>query len=217
VLGSPHMTSESSVQRSFARVVFAFDDRLRRRYGVFDYCDSPDCILRASLERAGREIVLPDGVRLEPSNLILDLHYRNEYFPSTGEKGATVAWARRVMTLMDRSLRELTGYLQSRRDLDEVVAIRAGTLMRSLDQAAQFARLASRFGFQPVLEQGSFWGRIGGFGRNSAALLLVMASNPRSAHLDILLCRETPFFISRRMLEERYRERGQVLSSDVLS
>ena len=48
------MTLETSVQRSFARVVFAFDSRLRRRNGVFDYIDSPDCILRVKLERAGR-------------------------------------------------------------------------------------------------------------------------------------------------------------------
>jgi YkoP domain len=211
------MTLETSVQRSFARVVFAFDSRLRQRNGVFDYFDSPECILRVKLERAGRRIVLPDGVRLEPSDPIVELHYRNEYFPSMGEKGATVAWARRVTTLMDRSLKQLAGYLQRRRDLDEVVAIRAVTMMRSRDHAAQFSRLASRFGFEPVPEPESLWRRIGGSGRYVVALFLVMASNPRSAHLDILLSREIPFFISRRMLEERYRERGQGLVSDELS
>jgi YkoP domain len=210
------MTLEASVQRSFARVVFAFDSRLRQRCGVFDYFDSPDCILRMKLERAGRSILLPDGVCLEPSDPIVELHFRNEFFPSMGEKGATIAWARRVTTLMDRSLKELVAYLRRRRDLDEVVAIRAVTMMRSLDQAAQFSRLASRFGFEPVPEPKSFWRRVSGFGRYVVALFLVVASNPRSAHLDILLCREVPFYISRRMLEERYRERSHGLSSDEL-
>ncbi len=199
------MTAETSVQRSFARVVFAFDSRLRRRNGVFDYFDSPDCILRVKLERAGRRIVLPDGVCLNPGDRIIELHYRNEYFPPMGEEGATVAWARRVMRLMDRSLKELYHYLQGRRDLNDIAAIRAVMLLRSSDQAAQFERLASRFGFEPVPEPDSLWRRLCGLGQNAVSLLLILAANPKAAHLDVLLCRGTPFFVSRRRLESRYR------------
>jgi hypothetical protein len=215
--GARGMTVETAVQRSFARVVFAFDSRLRRRNGVFDYIDSRDCILRMELARAGRRIDLPDGVRLEPADRIIELHYRNEYFPSMGAEGATVAWAGRVMRLMDLSLKELCEYLQSRTDLDDVAAIRAVTLLRSLDQAAQFGRLASRFGFEPVPELDSLRRRLSRAGQNVVSLLLILASNPRAAHLDLLLCRGTPFFISRRRLEERYRERSGRSSSDGLS
>ena len=116
--GAPGMTAETSVQRSFARVVFAFDSRLRRRNGVFDYIDSPDCILRVKLERAGRRIVLPDGVRLDPADRIIELHFRNEYFPPMGVEGATVAWALRAARLMDLSLKELCEYVRSRSDLE---------------------------------------------------------------------------------------------------
>jgi hypothetical protein len=204
------MTAETSVQRSFAKVIFAFDSRLRQRNGVFDYFDSPDCILRMKIERAGRRIVLPDGVCLNPGDRIIELHYRNEYFPPMGEEGATVAWARRVMTLMDGSLKELYNYLEGRRDLNDMAAIRAVMLLRSSDQAAQFARLASRFGFTPVPEPDSLWSRLRSLGRNAVSLLLILAANPRTAHLDVLLCRGTPFFVSRRKLERRYRQDGQL-------
>jgi hypothetical protein len=208
------VTLETSVQRSFARVVFAFDSQLRRRNGVFDYIDSRDCILRMNLSRAGRRIVLPDGIHLEPADRIIELHYRNEYFPPMDAEGATVGWARRVTRLMDRSLKELYEYLQSRRDLDDVTAIRAMTLMRNNDQAAKFAWLASRFGFEPVPEPDTVWRRLRGLGRNVVGLLLIMASNPKAAHLDFLLCHEAPIFISRRGLEDRYRERVAKPSSD---
>ncbi len=115
---------------------------------------------------------------------------------------------------MDRSLKELYEYLQSRRDLDDVTAIRAMTLMRNNDQAAKFAWLASRFGFEPVPEPDTAWRRLRGLGRNVVGLLLIMASNPKAAHLDFLLCHEAPIFISRRRLEERYRERVAKPSSD---
>ena len=210
------MTVETSVQRSFARVVFAFDSRLRRRNGVFDYIDSPDCILRLKLERAGRMIVLPDGVRLDPNARIIELHYRNEYFPSMGAGGPTVGWARRVMRLMDQSLRELCEYLRGRPELDDVSAIRAVTLMRSSAQAAQFEWLANHFGFEPVPLPNTLWDRLRGIGQNVVGLLLILASNPRGAHLDFLLSRRAPIFVSRRRLEDRYRERARSQSSDGL-
>jgi YkoP domain len=202
------MTLDLSVQRSFARVVFAFDSRLRQRYGVFDYIDSPNCILRMKLERVGRRVVLPDGVLLEAADRIIELHYRNEYFPCMGAQGPTVGWARRVMRLMDLSLKELCEYLQSRPELNDVSAIRAVTLMRSSNQAAQFEWLARHFGFEPVPQSDAYRGRLNGVGQKVVGLLLILASNPRAAHLDLLLSRGAPFFISRRRLEERYREQS---------
>jgi YkoP domain len=211
------MTFDLSIQRSFARVVFAFDSRLRQRNGVFDYIDSPNCILRMKLERVGRRVVLLDGVRLEAADRIIELHYRNEYFPSIGAQGPTVAWARRVMKLMDLSLKELCEYLQSRPELDDVAAIRAVTLMRSSAQAAQFKELARRFGFESVPQPDAVSGRLNSVGQNLVGLLLILATNPRAAHLDFLLSRGAPIFISRRRLEERYRERRSPPSADGFS
>ena len=200
------MTAETSVQRSFARVVFALDSRLRRRYGVFDYLDSPDCILRMRVGRVGRRIVLSDGVRLEPADRIAELHFRNEHFPAMHQGGATIAWARRVAQRMDLSLRELCRYLESRSELDDVAAIRAVMPLRNFDQAPQFERIASRFGFAPSPEPDTVTGQLLGFGQNLVGLTLVMASNPQAAHLDLLLRRAAPVYISRCALEKRYRE-----------
>ncbi len=211
------MSFDTSVQRSFARVVFAFDSRLRRRNGVFDYVDFPDCILRVKLERAGRKIVLPDGAHIDPGDRILELHFRSEYFPPMGAGGATVAWARSVTKLMDRSLKGLCEYMDSRSELDDVAAIRAVMPLRSLNQKVQFERIASRFGFGCVAEPDTLWRWARGLGQNIVSLLLIMASNPRAARLDFLLCRGTPCFVSRRSLADRYRKQKERLSVDGLS
>jgi hypothetical protein len=125
-----------------------------------------------------------------------------------GVEGPTVAWARRVMRLMDLSLKELCEYLQSRRDLDDVAAVRAVTMMRNSTQAAQFEWLARHFGFEPVPQSDAYCGRLNGVGQKVVGLLLILASNPKAAHLDFLLSRGAQFFISRRKLEERYRSRN---------
>ena len=117
---------------------------------------------------------------------------------------------------MDQSLKKLYKYLQGRSDMNGVAAIRAMMLLRTSDQAAQFRRVASRFGFELLPEPDTLWRLLRGLGQNVFGLLLIMASNPRAAHLDILLCRGTPLFISRRRLEERYRERVGPLTSDGL-
>ena len=95
-------------------------------------------------------------------------------------------------------------------------AIRAVTRLSS-DQTVQFERLAARFGFEPVPESDTLSGRLRGLGQNVMGLLLVVASNPRGAHLDLLFRPGSPFFISRRKLEERYREGLKPPSSGSLS
>ncbi len=117
---------------------------------------------------------------------------------------------------MDLSLKELYKYLQGRSDMNGVAAIRAMMLLRTPDKAAPFRRVASRFGFELLPEPDTLWRLPRGLGQKMFGLLLIMASNPRAAHLD-MLCRGTPFFISRRRLEERYRERVGPLTSDGLS
>ncbi len=97
-----------------------------------------------------------------------------------------------------------------------MAAIRAVTRLSS-GQTAQFERLAARFGFEPVLEPDSLRGRLRGLGENGIGLLLVVASNPRGAHLDLLLRPGSPFYISRCRLEERYRKRVGRKASETLS
>lgn len=194
-------------QYSFGRLVFALDERLRRRHSVFDYCDHRDCILRIQIERAREAIVLADGLRIQPGDRLIDLHFWNEHLPEMGAAGPSVGWARKTSRLLDFSLRELSNYLAAHPHLDDIVAIRAIMPLRGPAQSRHAQFIASKFGFEPVAESASpsFGARLHRAGENALGLMLVFARNPAAAHFDILLRGRAPLLLSRRNLDRRYR------------
>jgi len=189
-----------------ARLIFALDERLRRRNGIFDYDADGESLFRLKLVEAKRTIVLKDGVRLRPSDPILELHFRNEQMPPMS-RGATIVWAARLIKLLDLSLGELWEFLNRRSDLNEVAAIRAEWRLRSLDKLHQIERAALRFGFELVPGTDTLGRRLLSIGPNAMGLMLVIASNPKAAHFDLLFQKPATLFLSRRALEQRYGHR----------
>jgi len=186
-----------------ARLIFALDERLRRRKGVFDYDDS-QCLFRLRLAAAQRSIILQDGVRLNPSDRVLELHFRNENMPQMGPEGATVAWAIRLIKLLDLSLSRLWDFLEDRPDLEDIAAIRAAWPFRSVDRPHRMQWTAHRFGFEVVPETETFGRRLLSIGPNAMGLMLVIASNPKAVHLNRLFQKPAVLFLSRRALQQRY-------------
>ena len=81
---------------------------------------------------------------------VAHLHVWNEQFPCFAGKGPTLAWARRVNQAFEFSLRELAGFLDGRRDLEDVVAICANMSLEPAERCAQLVRFVSRFGFERI-------------------------------------------------------------------
>lgn len=201
-------------QYSFGRLVFALDERLRRRHSVFDYSDHPDCILRIQIERARETVALADGWRIGPGDRLIDLHFWNEHLPEMGAGGPNVGWARKTSRLLDFSLRELSNYLSFRPDLDDIAVIRAIMPLRGLEQSRHVRFIASRFGFEEIADAAPrrLGARLHRAGENALGLMLTFASNPAAAHFDILLRGRAPLFLSRRKLDARYRGAEPVAS-----
>jgi hypothetical protein len=195
-------------QRSLGRLVFALDERLRRRRAVFDYTRRSDCIFRAKVDKVAREVSLGNGVRLHPGDRIVELHFRNEHFPRMDRSGATIGWALRTAKLMDISFCELFEFLEARAEFDDIAAVRAVMPVRNPAQADRFEHIAARFGFELVrdLEPRGPRAWIQRFGQNTLGLLLVLAGNPRAVRLDILWRHGATAFLSRPALEKRYRK-----------
>jgi hypothetical protein len=200
---------EALLERSsFGRLVFALDERLRRRLSVFDYVDHRDCILRMQIGRADEEVALANGLRLRVGDRLIDLHLWNEHLPEMGRDGPSVGWARRLSKLLDFSLRELAVYLAARPQLDDIAVIRAIMPLRGLEQSRHLHFIAARYGFHAAPEAAprSLGGRLHRAGENALGLMLVLASNPAAAHLDILVRGRAPLYLARRDLDARYRE-----------
>jgi len=126
-----------------------------------------------------------------------------------GPDGATVAWAIKMMKLFDRSFASLWEFLQTRPDLDDVAAIRAIYPLRSPDKLHRIELAAQHFGFELVPESETFGRRLLSIGPNAMGLMLVIASNPKAAHFDLLFHAPTVFFLSRHALEQRYGRRAE--------
>jgi len=193
---------------SFSRLVFALDERLRRRLSVFDYVDHPDCILRMQIGQADEEAALADDLRLRAGDRLIDLHLWNEHLPEMGRDGPSVGWARKLSKLLDFSLRELAVYLAARPQLDDIAVIRAIMPLRGLEQSRHVHFIATRYGFHAAPEAAphSLGRLLHRAGENALGLMLVLASNPAAARLDILMRSRAALYLARRDLDARYRD-----------
>jgi hypothetical protein len=187
-------------------MVAALDDRLRLRHGVIEYSNSPDCLFRIQLVVSNENYVLSDGTCIRHGDRVANLHVWNEQFPCFAGKGPTLAWARRVNRAFEFSLRELAGFLDDRRDLDDVVAICANMSLEPQERSTQLVRFVGRFGFERIaaaslrsLRKQMHW-----FGENVLISMIVLARNAAALRTDTLRRDRTLVFLSRRELRRRY-------------
>ena len=187
-------------------MVAALDDRLRQRHGVIEYTNSPECLFRIQLVTSNEHYELSDGTCICTGDRVVNLHVWNEQFPCFAAKGPTLAWARRVNQAFDLSLKELAGFLHSRRDLDDVVAICANMSLEPAERSAQLVRFVGRFGFESVAPSSSrsFRQQMHWLGENILISMMVLARNAAALRADVLRRDRTLVFLSRRELRRRY-------------
>ena len=188
--------------------IYGLDRWLRRRQGVFEYSDSPDCVFRIQRVEADAPLTLPGGARIEPGMPLINLHLWNEHVPLMPPEGPTVAWARHFSRTLETSLRLLADFLDDAPDLDDIAALRADMRLGTAARGAQLVRIMSRYGFEPasdVVRLGA-WRSSGlhQFGENILILLLVLATNPVAAGSPVLRRDHKLVYLSRAALERRY-------------
>jgi hypothetical protein len=187
-------------------MVAALDDRLRLRHGVIEYTHSSECLFRIQFVASSENYVLSDGTCIRPGDRVAHLHVWNEQFPCFAGKGPTLAWARRVNQAFEFSLRELAGFLDGRRDLDDIVAICANMSLEPAERSAQLVRFVSRFGFERIAAANSrsFRQQMHWFGENILISMIVLARNAAALRGDTLRRDRTLVFLSRRELRRRH-------------
>jgi hypothetical protein len=193
-------------------VVAALDDRLRLRHRVIEYTSSPQCMFRIQLVRSEEDYVLSDGTCVRAADRLVNLHVWNEQFPCFTGKGPTLAWARRVNHAFELSLRELAGFLDGRREFDDIVAICANLSLEPAERSGQLVRFVGRFGFEPIAAASSrsFRQQMHWFGENILISMMVLARNAAALRADTLRRDRILVFLSRRELRRRYGfARGQ--------
>jgi len=189
-----------------AELLFAFDERLRRRRAVFEYSRHPSCIFRLEIARARRPLVLREGGRVHPGERIARLHFWNEHVPPIPRNGATIAWARRMQVAIGDALRELARYLAARPDLADIAAICADVPNATSAQRDKLARIMAHYGFDAIIEPEHlpFGGRLHRFGENILISLIIFAQNAAALRADTLKRVRLPIYLSRQTLQSRF-------------
>jgi hypothetical protein len=174
---------------------------------VIEYTPRPDCLFRVQFITSNDDRVLSDGTCVWAGARVANLHVWNEQFPCFSEKGPTLGWARRVSRAFNISLRELSYFLDARRDLDDVIAISANMTFEPADRSDKLVHFVARFGFERIAATTScsFRRQMHWFGENVLISMMVLARNASALRTDTLRRDRTLVLLSRRELRRRYR------------
>jgi len=184
----------------WAKLVFALDNWLRRRQGVFEYSRKPDCILRAQLSRLSSDVLLSDGTFGRAGDRVIDLHLWNEQIPVKPIAGYSLAWGCRFNRSLAKSLRGLAQFLMNKPQLSDINIVRAVTNLDPLH------RIARRHGFEVICEpvNPSPWEHVHRFGQNILYWLLTLACHSGRMWPRKFSRSRRVIYLSRRVLDRKY-------------
>jgi hypothetical protein len=140
-------------------LIRAFDARLRRAHGVFEFSSDPACILRLELGHTPKRLA-QTGSRIPPGAPALLLHLWNERVPRIPERGPDLAWAARMTRGFSRSLHLVAAEMRSNPALAGVRAVGGATVVIDPEPGSSGERVFQRLGFEVL----PYCGRLGRFG-----------------------------------------------------
>jgi hypothetical protein len=184
-------------------IVRAFDRSLCRLQGVFLFWDSPDCLFRAQITQAPREITLPSAV-IPAGEKVLALHFWNEHMPQIPPQGPTLAMALRGSRMVVNSFRVLAREMHRDPRMAGVQALGGATVLFAAGDDSSGEKLFKRLGFT-IFPYQSPLGRFGEFWENFYTWALMWAYNAvslRQRHL--LALRRTESWITAEEFLRRY-------------
>jgi len=159
--------------RALIRLLDAF---LRGKYGVFEFSQDSDCLLRLQVTTAPHSLNFPDQV-VTDGEPVLALHLWNEHVLTVSPDGLDLAWAKSMQRSFVKSLHSAAGYLQSNPELAEIRAVGGASALLYPGGGVGGIKLMNRLGFIVVPYHSSL-GRLGEFWENFYSWMLIFAYNP---------------------------------------
>jgi|SRR5215469_4094303 hypothetical protein len=193
----------------WAECVAWADGILRSYYGIYEFTDDPNCVLRAGLSQARAAVSLSDGTHLEPDQLVGTLHFWNEHLPRYSVRGPDLGWACAMRDRVRHSLRAFSEYVEYEPAWQEIRAIRTETALPARLGAPQIMRVFQRYGFERVPIDSTLLARLHGLGECFVLWGLTRAYNPAALPRQPFLRDRHELWISRAALLLRYARRNR--------
>lgn len=194
----------NTLRRLLDSLVIAIDDFQRKRLGIWEVSDDPECILRLGLTTSYMGARLADGTVVQPGERIGLIHFANERVPTAPPGGPDLAWAREFMRRMTTSLRLLTRHLVENPDMAGIRAFGGELPFVYTTSSTRFLERLGLEVFDP-LPPGGLLARVVDMGARLWTLLLRRAFNPDSAPgLRLNDLERRPVWLSRQTLIALY-------------
>jgi len=156
-----------------------FDAWLSRVEEVFEFCQSPECLLRLQLAQTWHDLRLPD-ITLHAGEPVLLVHLWNERLLQIPAQGPDLGWAKPMQRRFVGSLGLVAGYIHRSPALANIHALGGVTVLAGPGNDGG-SRMLRRLGFA-VIPYHRRLGAFGEFWENFYTWVLLWAYNPGSLH-----------------------------------
>jgi hypothetical protein len=184
------------------------DGILRSYYGIYEFTEDPNCVLRVGLSQARAPVSLSDGTDVQLGEFVGTLHFWNEHLPRYSASGPDLGWACALRDRVTYSLRAFSEYVEGEPGWRDVRAIRTETALPARLGAPQIIRVFHRYGFERVATHRSLLARLHGLGECFVLWGLTRAFNPAALPRQPFLRDRHELWISRAALRLRYARRN---------
>lgn len=168
-------------------IIRHFDNFLRGKLGVFEFCQDPHCLLRVRLTTAPHALTLA-GRLVSRGAPVLELHLWNEHIPLLPSTGPDLAWAIQIRRRLIASFRTLAAKMKDDARFASVQAVGGVTVLFLPGTDVGGERLFRRLGFT-LYPYSNPLGRFGEFWENFYSWWIMWTFNPvtlRHRHLTRL-------------------------------
>jgi len=200
--------AESWSDEFWAALVGSVDALLRSCYGICEFTNDPDCVLRVAVSAARIPVLLSDGTRIEIGDIVCALHFWNEQLPRYSVRGPDLGWASDMRRRVVHSLASLAEHVERAPEWRGVQAFRAEAALSSRLGILQMRRLAGRYGFERVEAPATMLRQLHAIGDCLNGWSLARAFNPGALARQRLLRDRHELWISRRRLLQIYARGG---------
>lgn len=184
------------------------DAVLRRRLGIVEFSDDPECVFRISRRVLPAAVVLPSGASVAAGQAIIDVHLWNERLPAIPTEGSTTAWAVAFGRRLQYSFGLLADYIVRDPQRRDIVAIAAEPVFPARLGPDALTRLCRRLGWEILPPEKR--GRLAVWLDNVLIWLLILVFNREGSRGRGLSHGRIEVWMTRARLLDRYAARTDI-------
>lgn len=185
------------------------DAVLRRRLGIVEFSDDPQCVFRISRRVLSAAVVLPSGASVAAGQAVIDVHLWNERMPAIPADGSTTAWAVAFGRRLQYSFGLLADYIVHDPRCRDIVAIAAEPVFPTRLGPEALTRLCRRLGWE-VMPRRESRGRMAAWFDSMLIWLLIRVFNREGSRGRGLSHGRIEVWMTRARLLDRYAARPDI-------